>query len=291
MNEDQQNDSHSSKPSWFEKITKPFTQPQEPESSKDLKELLRGAHNRGLCDAEALSIMEGALQVGDMHVREIMVPRSQMTFVRASQSPSEILPIIIESQHSRFPVLGEGQDDLLGILLAKDFLPYLANGNLDRFNIKDVLRPVNFVPESKRLNTLLREFRSDRYHMAIVVDEYGGLAGLVTIEDVLEQIVGDIEDETDIEDDESNIRAMDDSESFMVNALTPIDDFNEYFDTTYSDEEFDTIGGIVTNGFGHLPDRDEAITIEGLRFKVLNSDNRQIRLLEVTSDNGNDVDE
>ena len=282
MNEDQQNDAHSSKPTWLEKITKPFTQPQEPESSKDLKELLRGAHNRGLCDAEALSIMEGALQVGDMHVREIMVPRSQMTFIKASQTPSEILPVIIESQHSRFPVLGDGQDDLLGILLAKDFLPYLANDNLERFNIKDVLRPVNFVPESKRLNTLLREFRTDRYHMAIVDDEYGGLAGLVTIEDVLEQIVGVIEDETDIEDDESNIRPMDDSESFMVNALTTIDDFNEYFESQFSDEEFDTIGGIVTNGFGHLPERDECVQLEEFSFKVLNADNRQIRLLEVS---------
>jgi len=227
--------------------------------------------------------MEGALQVGDMHVREIMVPRSQMTCIKASQSPSEILPIIVESQHSRFPVLGEGQDELLGILLAKDFLPYLANDNLDRFNIKDVLRPVNFVPESKRLNTLLREFRTDRYHMAIVVDEYGGLAGLVTIEDVLEQIVGDIEDETDIEDDESNIRAIENSDSFMVNALTPIDDFNEYFHTNFSDEEFDTIGGIVTNAFGHLPDRDESVTIDQFTFKVMNADNRQIRLLEVFS--------
>jgi len=287
MNEDQQNDSHSTKPSWLEKITKPFTQASEPESSKDLKELLRGAHNKGLCDAEALSIMEGALQVGDMHVREIMVPRSQMTSIKASQSPSEILPIIVESQHSRFPVLGEGQDELLGILLAKDFLPYLANDNLDRFNIKDVLRPVNFVPESKRLNTLLREFRTDRYHMAIVVDEYGGLAGLVTIEDVLEQIVGDIEDETDIEDDESNIRAIENSDSFMVNALTPIDDFNDYFQSTFSDEEFDTIGGIVTNAFGHLPDRDESVTIDQFTFKVLNADNRQIRLLEVFSSETN----
>lgn len=281
MNEDQQNDSHSSKPSWLEKITKSFTQSSEPESSRDLKELLRGAHDRGLCDAEALSIMEGALQVGDMHVREIMVPRSQMTCIKAALPPSDILPVIIESQHSRFPVLGEGKDEVLGILLAKDFLPYLANDNLDRFIIKDILRPVNFVPESKRLNTLLREFRTDRYHMAIVVDEYGGLAGLVTIEDVLEQIVGDIEDETDIEDDESNIRPIENSESFMVNALTEIDDFNEYFNTEFSDDEFDTIGGIVTNGFGHLPERDESITINGIAFKVLNADNRQIRLLEV----------
>jgi magnesium and cobalt transporter len=281
MNEDQQNDSHSSKPSWLEKITKPFTQASEPESSQDLKELLRSAHHRGLCDAEALSIMEGALQVGDMHVREIMVPRSQMICVKASQSPSDILAIIVESQHSRFPVLGEGQDELLGILLAKDFLPYLANDNLDRFNIKDVLRPVNFVPESKRLNTLLREFRTDRYHMAIVVDEYGGLAGLATIEDVLEQIVGDIEDETDIEDDETNIRPMENSDSFMVNALTPIDDFNEYFNIELSDDEFDTIGGIVTNGFGHLPERNESIVLNDMTFKVLNADNRQIRLLEV----------
>lgn len=281
MNEDQ-NDSSNSKPSWFEKITKSFSQSQEPESSQDLKEILRASHQKGLCDAEALSIMEGAMQVGDMHVREIMVPRSQMISIKASQSPSEILPIIVESGHSRFPVLGEGQDELLGILLAKDFLPYLANDNLDKFNIKDVIRPGNFVPESKRLNTLLREFRTARYHMATVVDEYGGIAGLVTIEDVLEQIVGEIEDETDIDDDELNIRPVEQDACFMVNALTTIDDFNDYFDTEFSDEEFDTIGGIVTNSFGHLPERNESVEIDGFEFKVLNSDNRQIRLLEVT---------
>jgi magnesium and cobalt transporter len=281
MNEDQ-NDSSNSKPSWFEKITKSFSQTQEPESSQDLKEILRASHQKGLCDAEALSIMEGAMQVGDMHVREIMVPRSQMISIKASQSPSEILPVIVESGHSRFPVLGEGQDELLGILLAKDFLPYLANDNLDKFNIKDVIRPGNFVPESKRLNTLLREFRTDRYHMATVVDEYGGIAGLVTIEDVLEQIVGEIEDETDIDDDELNIRPLEKDACFMVNALTTIEDFNEYFTTDFSDEEFDTIGGIVTNSFGHLPERDESVEVEGFEFKVLNADNRQIRLLEVT---------
>ena len=281
MNEDQ-NDSSNNKPSWFEKITKSFSQTQEPESSQDLKEILRASHQKGLCDAEALSIMEGAMQVGDMHVREIMVPRSQMISIKASQSPSEILPVIVESGHSRFPVLGEGQDELLGILLAKDFLPYLANDNLDKFNIKDVIRPGNFVPESKRLNTLLREFRTDRYHMATVVDEYGGIAGLVTIEDVLEQIVGEIEDETDIDDDELNIRPLEKDACFMVNALTTIEDFNEYFTTDFSDEEFDTIGGIVTNSFGHLPERDESVEVEGFEFKVLNADNRQIRLLEVT---------
>ncbi|MNY24830.1 Magnesium and cobalt efflux protein CorC [compost metagenome] len=209
-----------------------------------------------------------------------MVPRSQMISIKANQTPKEFLPSIIEAAHSRYPVVGESLDDVIGILLAKDLLPLVLLDQQPNFNIKDVLRPATFVPESKRLNVLLREFRANHNHMAVVIDEYGGVAGLVTIEDVLEQIVGDIEDEHDVEED-SYVKPLP-SGDFLVKALTPIDSFNESFDTEFSDDEFDTVGGLVMSAFGHLPKRNEVTEIGDFRFRVLNADSRRIHLLRLT---------
>ena len=252
-----------------------------PKSHNEMKHILREAEERQLVDSDALSIMEGAIQVADMQVREIMIPRSQMAFVKSDQKPKEFLPLIIESAYSRFPVLGENDDEVLGILLAKDLLNLVLEQNTDHFRVKEILRPVTFVPESKRLNVLLKEFRATRNHMAIVIDEYGGIAGLVTIEDVLEQIVGDIEDEHDFDEEDSFIKQVGE-DTFMVKALTSIQDFNESFHTHHEDFEFDTIGGIVMGKFGRLPECDESIVIGQHEFKVVNGNNRQIHLLQVT---------
>lgn len=266
-------------PSWMDKLTRMFH--QDPKDRHALMAMLRDAGSRGMLDDEALTIIEGAVQVADMQVREIMIPRSQMVCVDVDQSPGEFLPQVIESAHSRFPVIGDTKDEVIGILLAKDLLPLILD-TASEFNIKNHLRPATFIPESKRLNVLLREFRTNRNHMAIVIDEFGGVAGLVTIEDVLEQIVGDIEDETDVDED-TFIKPADDFEhSFIVKALTPIEDFNEQFATRFPDDEFDTIGGIVMQEFGHMPTRNESVDISGLRFDVLNADGRRIRLLRVT---------
>jgi len=263
---------------WLEKLAHAFS--DEPRSREDLREILQQACESGILDNDAHGIIEGALQVTEMQVRDVMIPRSQMTMVQVNQTPREFLPVIISSAHSRFPVCGENPDEVLGILLAKDLLPYMLDGTLDQFDIRECLRKATFIPESKRLNVLLNEFRGTRNHMAIVVDEYGGIAGLITIEDVLEQIVGEIEDEHDADDDEDNIKPFDDN-GFLVKALTPIEDFNAYFGASFSDDEFDTIGGIVTQHFGHLPAKDESILIDGLNFKVLSADNRRLRLLQV----------
>jgi magnesium and cobalt transporter len=264
---------------WLDKLSTLFS--DDPNDRQDLKEILREAAERNVVDSETLSILEGALQVSDMQVRDIMVPRSQMVCIKAEESLKEFLPSIIESAHSRFPVLGEDQDEVLGVLLAKDLLPLILNDNREDFNVKDVLRAAAFVPESKRLNILLKEFRATRNHMAIVVDEFGGIAGIVTIEDVLEQIVGEIEDEHDQDDDDSFIKELD-HDVRMVKALTPIEDFNEHFATKFDDKEFDTIGGIVVQHFGRVPECDEAITINNWRFKVVNGTGRRINLMEVT---------
>ncbi|CAD5107615.1 HlyC/CorC family transporter [Zestomonas carbonaria] len=275
MSEDRSSNGHRS---WLEKITQAFA--HEPKSRQELLELLREAHQNKLLDSEALSIVEGAIQVADLQVRDIMVPRSQMVIIKANQTPREFLPAIIDSAHSRFPVIGEGPDDVIGILLAKDLLPLILQGDNDGFNVKDLLRPATFVPESKRLNVLLREFRANHNHMAVVIDEYGGVAGLVTIEDVLEQIVGDIEDEHDVEED-SYIKPLP-SGDFLIKALTPIDSFNEAFDSSFSDDEFDTVGGLVMNAFGHLPKRNEITEVGDFRFRVLSADSRRIHLLRLT---------
>ena len=264
--------------SWFGKISQVFA--QEPKTREELLDVIRAAHHNKLLDNEALAIVEGAIQVADLQVRDIMVPRSQVISIKATQTPQEFLPAIIEAAHSRYPVIGESLDDVIGILLAKDLLPLVLQGEQPNFNIKDLLRPATFVPESKRLNVLLREFRANHNHMAVVIDEYGGVAGLVTIEDVLEQIVGDIEDEHDVEED-SYIKPLP-SGDYLIKALTPIDSFNETFDSQFSDNEYDTVGGLVMNAFGHLPKRNEVTEIGEFRFRVLNADSRRIHLLRLT---------
>ncbi|WP_152207682.1 HlyC/CorC family transporter [Marinobacter changyiensis] len=277
MSDDQSSRSQGSK-SWLERISQAFS--NEPETVEDVLEILRDAETQNIIDADAMSIIEGAMQVIDMRVDEIMIPRSQMVTVKASQDPKSFLSDIMESAHSRFPVIGDNQDDVIGVLLAKDLLPLALENDLTWTKIREILRPPSFVPESKRLNQLLKEFKETRNHMAIVVDEYGGTAGLITIEDVLEQIVGEIEDEHDF-DEETHIKARGDG-SFAVKAITPVEDFNEFFKTELDEEEFDTIGGVILKEFGHLPRRGEAVEIAGLLFTIANADNRVIRLLQVT---------
>ncbi len=264
-------------PSWLERMAQVFS--ADPKDQGALLDQLRDARQSELLSPEVISIMEGAIEAADMQVREVMIPRSQMVCLKAEQTAERFLPRMIESGHSRFPVIGENLDEVLGILLAKDMLPFLLNPG-QPIDLAKLMRPAIFVPESKRLNVLLNEFRTNRYHMAVVLDEYGGVAGLITIEDVLEQIVGDIEDETDVEED-LFIKPLA-GEDFIVKALTPIEDFNEHFATDFSDEEFDTIGGILMQQFGHLPKRGEALALAGLNFKVINADNRRIRLLRVS---------
>jgi len=263
--------------SWIEKITHLFV--SEPRTRKDLEDVLSVAADNEVIDEDARGIIEGALQVSDMQTREIMIPRSQMVVIKSESTLDEILPQIISTAHSRYPVIGENQDDVLGILLVKDLLPQILNNEGENFRLEALLRPTRVVPESKRLNVLLREFRENRNHMAIVIDEYGGIAGLVTIEDVLEEIVGEIEDETDLETDRF-IRKISD-EDYFIKALTPIDDFNEYFETKFSDEEFDTIGGLVIHSLGHMPVRNESTIIDKFEFKVINADQRKIHSLRL----------
>ena len=253
----------------------------EPEDLNELMETLRDAAKRQLFDEEALNVFFGALHVGDMHARDIMIPRSALVVVQEDQDPSEILPIVIESRHSRFPVIGDDVDDIKGILHAKDLLPLVLEHDHSKFSMKDCIRPASVVPESKRLNVLLQDFRRTRNHMAVVVDEYGQVSGAVTIEDVLEQIVGEIEDEYDV-DDESVVKQLEPN-SFHVKANATIEDFNEYFSTHISEEEFDTIGGVVLKAFGRLPDRGETVDIADLHFEVLNTDSRRLRLLRVNT--------
>ena len=264
--------------SWLEKLSLALN--GEPNSRSELLELLRSAQQRELFDNEALSIIEGALSVHDMQVREIVIPRAQVVFVRLDQSPEEFLPLVIGSGHSRFPVIGDNQDEIVGILLAKDLLPLAQKNSKQKFKLRDNLRPSTSIPESKRLDVLLQEFRATRNHLAVVYDEYGGISGIVTIEDVLEQIVGDIEDEYDFEE-QGFINQHTDG-SYTIKALTPIEDFNEQFKTEFSEEEFDTIGGHVTSNFGRLPKRDEEISVGGFNFKVLNADGRRVHLLLMT---------
>ena len=265
--------------SWLEKLTDLFS--DDPQSRQDIKIILREAAERSIVDSDTLNILEGALQVSEMQVRDIMIPRAQMISIHLNESLKDYLPKIIASAHARFPVMGEGQDEVLGIMLAKDLLPLILNEERAEFSLKEILRPTTFVPESKRLNVLLREFRATRNHMAIVVDEFGGVAGLVTIEDVLEQIVGEIEDEHDFDEEDSMIKEVEDG-IWMVKALTPVDDFNEHFDARFADDEFDTIGGIVIHHFGRMPECNESIRIDRWQFKVVNGTSRQINLLEVT---------
>jgi magnesium and cobalt transporter len=262
---------------WLKRLTQGLA--AEPQDRPELLALLRDAGERGLVDADALSMIEGVLEVSDLQVREVMVPRAQMVFVRRHERAASILPVVVESGHSRFPVMDEDRDDIVGILLAKDLLR-LPVEKRERFDIREFMRPALFVPESKRLNVLLREFRRNRNHMAIVVDEYGGVSGLVTIEDVIEQIIGEIDDEFDVEDD-LNIR-RDAERQFTVRGVTRIPEFNDYFGARLSEEEgFDTVAGLVMKQLGHLPRRGESATIDGFEFRVLRADRRRIEALKV----------
>jgi magnesium and cobalt transporter len=252
-----------------------------PEDREQLFELLKSSYEKNLMDADSLSMIEGVLQVSEMQVRDIMIPRSQMDVIDISHPPEKFIPFVIETAHSRFPVIEDDKNDVIGILLAKDLLKYYAG---DDFEIRDMLRPTVFIPESKRLNVLLKEFRGSRNHIAIVVDEYGGVSGMVTIEDVLEQIVGEIEDEFDFDETEDNI-IQDKNGHYRVKASTEIEDFNEYFNVSFSNEEFSTIGGLIIHAFGHLPKRDEKITFEGFKITILRADSRKLYsiLLEIDS--------
>ncbi|HCX33488.1 MAG TPA: magnesium/cobalt efflux protein [Rhodocyclaceae bacterium] len=266
-------DPSPSRPRWIERLSTLLM--REPEDREQLLRLLHAAYERNLLDADALSIIEGALTVADMQVRDVMVPRAQMDVIDIHEAPDKFVGKVIETAHSRFPVIGENRDDVIGILLAKDLLRWFARPD---FNVREMLRPAVFIPESKRLNVLLREFRVSHNHMAIVVDEYGGIAGLVTIEDVLEQIVGDIEDEYDFDEAGDNIR-LDGSGRYRVKATTEIADINRAFGTRFPDEDFDTIGGLIIHQLGRLPKRGETMVLDGLRMQVLRADSRRVHTL------------
>ena len=277
MNEGEEEGAPKSvKPSLLERLSALIL--REPEDREQLIELLHSAFERQLMDADALSIIEGALQVSEMTAGDIMIPRAQMDVISVEDTPEQFIPFVIETRHSRFPVIGENKDDVIGILLAKDLLQYYAKP--EEFNLREMLRPAVFIPESKRLNVLLRDFRANRNHMALVVDEYGGVAGLVTIEDVLEQIVGEIEDEYDFDETEDDI-LEDGPDRHRVKAQCSIEDFNAHFGTGFDDSEFDTIGGLLLREFGRLPKRGDAVRVGELRFEVLRADSRRIYTLIV----------
>lgn len=278
MNDDLNSDSQDK--SLLQKIGQVFS--STPSNGEDIIAMLRSAESQSIIDTSVLQIMEGALKVADLQAREIMVPKSQMKVIEADFSLEQILALVIESQHSRFPVVGESSDDIKGILLAKELLPLLLSGS-DAFDLQSLLRPATIIPESKRVNILLQEFQEQRYHMAIVLDEYGGVSGLLTIEDVLEEIVGEIEDETD-EQEAEQIQQIAEN-CYRVEAIVEIDDFNEYFDIGFPDDDCDTVGGLVINAFGQLPEIGESISIGEFHFKVIEGDNRRISLLEVSRDN------
>jgi len=278
VREEQSSPNGSGKKNWLDRISQALA--SEPRSRDQLVEVLREAQGREVINVDTLYMTEGVLAIPDMQVREVMIPRGQMAVIDLDDSLEKMLRTIVDSGHSRFPVINESRDEVEGILLAKDLLAYFAGGAQDEFDVTRHLRRVVYIPESKRLDVLLNEFRSNQYHMAIVVDEYGGVAGLVTIEDILEQIVGQIDDEYD-EKQEANIYRHS-ATRHTVKALTPIDEFNDYFGADFGSEEFDTIGGLVMNAFGHLPKRGEFISIGRFQFKVLGADQRRIHLLKVT---------
>jgi magnesium and cobalt transporter len=269
-------DDPHSKPTLLERLSALIL--REARDRDQLVALLRSAHERDLLDADALAMIEGVLQVSEMQARDIMVPRAQMEVIDINESPGEFIPMVIQTAHSRFPVIGQNKDDVIGILLAKDLLRYYAGE--EEFNVREMLRPAVFIPEAKPLNVLLKDFRRNRNHIAIVVDEYGGVAGMVTIEDVLEQIVGDIEDEYDFDETADNI-IQEKGGQYRVKALTEIADFNQAFGTQYSDDEFDTIGGLLLRRFGRVPKRGEQISFDNLAFRVLRADSRRLHLIQV----------
>ncbi|MFT2091000.1 CNNM family magnesium/cobalt transport protein CorC [Paraglaciecola sp. 2405UD69-4] len=264
---------------WIDKIVQTFT--GEPQNKEELFGVIAEAEQREVINPETKEMIEGVMEVSEMRVRDIMIPRAQMKTIEIDQSVEEFLPILLESAHSRFPVINEDKDHIEGILLAKDLLEYAFIPGKE-FELKNILRPAVIVPESKRVDVLLKEFRQKRYHMAIVVDEYGGVSGLVTIEDILELIVGEIEDEHDVEESEfDGIRPLN-KYTYSVKALTSLEDFNKFFETQFNEEDADTIGGIVLKAFGHMPQRDEEVTIKDIQFKVTNSDKRRLLQLKVT---------
>ena len=276
MNDESTGSSDSNRSGWWSRLFQ--GRGDDPSGREDIVGFLAECHSRELLGADELAMLLGVLEVSDTHVRDIMVPRSHMVVLDADDSPEQLLDTIVDSGHSRFPVIGEDRDQVLGILLAKDLLRYI--GRFDSgFSLEELLRPAVFIPESKRLNTLLSEFREGHQHIAIVVDEYGGVSGLATIEDVLEQIVGDIGDEHDPE--EADYIQRGDDGQFTVLGLTRIEDFNEFFDVTLSDEEYDTVAGLVMHELGRLPRRGEALDFDGFRFRVQRADRRRIHAIKV----------
>jgi magnesium and cobalt transporter len=275
MSDDTHPSSDTGVSGWWQRLV----QGRDVKTREDIAEFLAGFVERGILASDELQMLQGVLKVSDAQVRDIMVPRSQMIVLEKDQTAAEVLKVITESNHSRFPVIGDDRDEVVGIVLAKDLLKHFVAVR-EQFDLTRFLRPAVFIPESKRLNTLLEEFREGRNHMAIVVDEYGGVAGLATIEDVLEQIVGEIDDELDAEV-ASSIQPQDGGK-FVVAALARIDEFNEFFSTELSDADYDTVGGLVMHELGRLPRRGETLDFAGLRFKVLRGDRRRLHTIEVT---------
>ncbi len=276
MDEDNKRTEEGEQRSWWERLSLALS--GEPKSREDLLHILREARRNGLLDADALSMIEGALKVSELQVRQVMIPRAQMVAVPLQASLAEILRIIVESGHSRFPVTGEDKDEIEGILLAKDLLKYFISQS-ENFDIQQYIRPAVFIPESKRVNVLLKEFRTKRNHMAIVLDEYGGVAGLVTIEDLLEEIVGDIDDEYDEAEDPFILEVK--PGVFRINALTTIEDFNEHFNSRFDEEEADTIGGLIISELGRLPEAGETVTVGNYDFQITKTDNRRLQTVEL----------
>lgn len=271
-------DDSSSKPGFFERLVNRIAG-ESPDTEDDVLQILREAYERQVFDADTLQYLKNILDFSDLEVRDVMITRSQMDVIKIDDTPEKIIAYIVDTAHSRFPVIGEDKDQILGILHAKDLLKYW--GRAEQFQLEQILRPAVFVPESKSLNILLKDFREKRNHMAIVVDEYGGISGLVTFEDVIEPIIGDIEDEFDEDDSADNIFAVS-AERFRVNAVTEIETVNEFFGTNYSDDDVDTIGGLVIQELGHMPVRGEKITIGKLNFTVARADARRLQTLMVT---------
>ena len=277
--EPSQSPNQTPRKNWLDRLSHLFQ--GEPKDRHELVGMIQDAEERDVIDEETKEMIEGVLEIAELRVRDIMIPRSQMVTIRRNQAVETFLPIIIESAHSRFPVINEDKDHVEGILLAKDLLQFAVGLTDEPFSFDKVLRPAVVVPESKRVDRLLKEFQQQRYHMAIVVDEFGGVSGLVTIEDILELIVGEIEDEYDAgEDEQEQIRRVSKS-VFAVHGLTPIEEFNDYFDTSFSDDEVDTVGGLVMHAFGHLPKKGEAVTLAGFTFKVVHADRRRLLQLQV----------
>lgn len=267
----------SKQTSWLDRLVNVLS--PTPENRDELADVLQKSHESSIIDDDALQIMEGALRMGEQHAGDIIIPRSQMEFIKLDASGEDVLQQITETGHSRFPVVDESADDIKGILLAKDLIPLISEG-LESFDLKALMRPATIIPESKRLSVLLREFREQRYHMAVVVDEYGSVSGLLTIEDILEEIVGEIEDETDEEEAEC-IQSIGEN-LFLIEAQTEIDDFNEHFSSGLDEDEYDTIGGLITSGLGHLPEVGEFLEMDDFKFEIAEADNRRILKLYVT---------